>query len=512
MTRALAPTLAPRSGPLAALALAISVLSGAASAAETLPAFSEAGGPWVDERLPQAAPAGAMAEAWDNTLAGVYELALNNDPMLAMAEASYRVGLEQRKIARAALLPQANITYTESDAYSKSRGQFAIGTFIVENATNSGQDADGYTASLTQPLFDLNAWFTFRNGSELTKQAEATFKQAQQDLIVRVSQAYFTVLRAAANLSAAQAQEAALKAQLEQVQQRFDVGLVAITDVYDAQAAFDTAVADRLAFDAAKSVALEALSVLTGQNHAALWPLKDSFPVVDPTPEGVDAWLDFAHQYNVDLQVAELGKDAALAGARAAASAHLPRVSLAFQRSVNNSETDQYNLVDDRAVVVPRDTDQDSIALNVTMPLFAGGRLSAQRRQAYARFDAQAMNLEGTRRQVRQQTRAFYINVKRDVARTRARAQAIKSTQSALDAAQTGYEVGTRNVVDVLIAQRAVYSALRDHDNSIIDFVEDVIALKRQTGTLTPGDMLTLNQWLTAPDPALASTESTLGR
>ncbi|MBL6715591.1 MAG: TolC family protein, partial [Pseudomonadales bacterium] len=205
-----------------------------------------------------------MAEAWDNTLAGVYELALNNDPMLAMAEASYRVGLEQRKIARAALLPQANITYTESDAYSKSRGQFAIGTFIVENATNAGQDADGYTASLTQPLFDLNAWFTFRNGSELTKQAEATFKQAQQDLIVRVSQAYFTVLRAAANLSAAQAQEAALKAQLEQVQQRFDVGLVAITDVYDAQAAFDTAVADRLAFDAAKSVALEALSVLTG--------------------------------------------------------------------------------------------------------------------------------------------------------------------------------------------------------------------------------------------------------
>ncbi|MBL6715838.1 MAG: TolC family protein, partial [Pseudomonadales bacterium] len=202
----------------------------------------------------------------------------------------------------------------------------------------------------------------------------------------------------------------------------------------------------------------------------------------------------------------------ALAGARAAASAHLPRVSLAFQRSVNNSETDQYNLVDDSAVVVPRDTDQDSIALNVTMPLFAGGRLSAQRRQAYARFDAQAMNLEGTRRQVRQQTRAFYINVKRDVARTRARAQAIKSTQSALDAAQTGYEVGTRNVVDVLIAQRAVYSALRDHDNSIIDFVEDVIALKRQTGTLTPGDMLTLNQWLTAPDPALASTESTLGR
>ncbi|MED5444384.1 MAG: TolC family protein, partial [Pseudomonadota bacterium] len=178
----------------------------------------------------------------------------------------------------------------------------------------------------------------------------------------------------------------------------------------------------------------------------------------------------------------------------------------------NNAETDQFNVVDDSSVLVPRDTDQNSIALNVTMPLFAGGRISAQRREAYARFDAQAMNLETTRRQVRQQTRAFYINVKRDVARTRARAQAIKSTQAALDAAQTGYEVGTRNVVDVLIAQRAVYSAIRDHANSIIDFVQDVIALKRQTGTLTPGEMLTLNRWLTAPDPAFASTQSTLGR
>ncbi|MEC8022087.1 MAG: TolC family protein, partial [Pseudomonadota bacterium] len=215
-----------------AIAIAVLSLSTAATAAERGPAFSEAQGPWVDKQLPQSASNAAMTEAWENTLAGVYELALNNDPMLAMAEASYRVGLEQRKIARAALLPQANITYSDSESYSKSRGQFAIGTFIVENATNSGQDSDGYVASLTQPLFDLNAWFTFRSGSELTKQAEATFKQAQQDLIVRVSQAYFTVLRAAANLSAAQAQEAALKAQLEQVQQRFDVGLVAITDVY----------------------------------------------------------------------------------------------------------------------------------------------------------------------------------------------------------------------------------------------------------------------------------------
>ena len=462
---------------------------------------------------PKSAPNAAMTEAWENTLAGVYELALNNDPMLAMAEASYRVGLEQRKIARAALLPQANITYSDSDSYSKLEANSPSGPSSSKTLRTLGRIRMATSPPLTQPLFDLNAWFTFRSGSELTKQAEATFKQAQQDLIVRVSQAYFTVLRAAANLSAAQAQEAALKAQLEQVQQRFDVGLVAITDVYDAQAAFDTAVADRLAFDASKSVALEALSVLTGQTHADPLALEGQLPRGRPHAGrgGGLARLRPSVQRGPAGCGARQGRGPRR-GSRAAASAHLPRVSLALQRTVNNAETDQFNVVDDSSVLVPRDTDQNSIALNVTMPLFAGGRISAQRREAYARFDAQAMNLETTRRQVRQQTRAFYINVKRDVARTRARAQAIKSTQAALDAAQTGYEVGTRNVVDVLIAQRAVYSAIRDHANSIIDFVQDVIALKRQTGTLTPGEMLTLNRWLTAPDPALASTQSTLGR
>ena len=245
--------------------------------------------------------------------------------MLAMAEASYRVGLEQRKIARAASCPRP--TSPTRTAATKSRGQFAIGTFIVENATNSGQDSDGYVASLTQPLFDLNAWFTFRSGSELTKQAEATFKQAQQDLIVRVSQAYFTVLRAAANLSAAQAQEAALKAQLEQVQQRFDVGLVAITDVYDAQAAFDTAVADRLAFDASKSVALEALSVLTA-NHEPL-ALEGQLPRGRPAGRGEPG--STAHQYNGPAGCGARQGRGPRRG-RAAASAHLPRVSLALQQ------------------------------------------------------------------------------------------------------------------------------------------------------------------------------------
>ena len=488
----------------------IALVPPAVAATEEPPtsSFAMAGDTWEGSELPPVPAVPPEMEAqWENTLAGVYELALRNDPVLAAAEASYRAGLEERRIARAGLLPQVNGSYELADTEQESAGAFAIGALVVPNETEQTVDAENWSIALEQPLFDLGAWFTFRRGAELSEQAQATFSQAQQDLIVRTVDAYFGVLRAAANLSASRAQENALEAQLDQVQQRFEVGLVAITDVYDAQAAFDTAVANRIADEAGLDVALELLSVITGRSHAQLWRLADDFPVVDPTPDDVDPWLDFTREHNIDLAVSQLGRDAALQAARAAASAHLPRVALSLSHQENTSEVDQLDLISGEAAAFSRDQQQDVIALSVTVPVFSGLRVSAQRRQAYARYDNSVQTYEATLRNVTQRTRASYINVKRDVARTRARAQAIISTQSALEAAQTGYEVGTRNVVDVLIAQRAVFSAIRDHANSIIDFVQDVVALKRQAGILTPADILELNRWLEAPADPTASGE-----
>ncbi|MDZ7825258.1 MAG: TolC family outer membrane protein [Gammaproteobacteria bacterium] len=405
------------------------------------------------------------------------------------------------------LLPQVNASWSANDTEQESRGSFPIGgETVVGNNTDSEIESDEWALRLQQPLFDVPAWFSFRRGAELSEQARATFTQAQQDLMVRVVGAYFDVLRAGANLSASRAQEEALEAQLDQVKQRFEVGLVAITDVLDAEAAYDTAVADRVADAAALDVAREVLSTITGQQHARLWQLSDEFPVVNPRPDDADAWVDFALANNIDLTVSELGRDAALQTARAAASEHLPTVNLALSRSSSNSEIDQ-SIPGQPNTTPPfdRDQDVDAITLNLSMPVFSGGRISAQRRQAYARYDSTARNVEATRRQVTQSTRALFINVKRDVARTRARARAIESTRSALEAAQTGYEVGTRNVVDVLDAQRALFSAIRDHDNSIVDFVQDVVALKRQAGILTPGDLLELDRWLREPEPPTAS-------
>ncbi|MEE2892056.1 MAG: TolC family outer membrane protein [Pseudomonadota bacterium] len=490
--------------------LIASTLTSAAAFAEASDAstsdFASAGPAWVSPELPVGS-SGSTA-AWDNTLAGVYELALRNDPVLAAAEATFRAGSEERRIGLGGLLPQVNAEYSIVDVDQDSDGAFAAGAQVFPNQTESEVDQTDWALRLQQPLFNVSAWFNFRRGAELTEQATATFEQAQQDLIVRVVGTYFSVLRAGANLSASRAQEDALEAQLDQVRQRFEVGLVAMTDVFDAQAAYDTAVADRVADAAALDVALELLAVITGQEHAALWGLDEDFPVIDPTPGKVDDWLEFALQNNIDLDVARLGRDASLASARAAASAHLPTVALSLSRTASNADIDQLDLISNTASVFERNNDTDTIALSFSMPLYSGGVVSARRRQAYAQYDSSAQLVERTKRNVTQLTRAQYINVKRDVARTRARAQAIISTQSALEAAQTGYEVGTRNVVDVLIAQRAVFSAIRDHANSIIDFVQDVVSLKRQAGILTPADIVELNRWLREPEAVSASMQS----
>ncbi len=444
----------------------------------------------------------------DSTLAGVYELALENDLSLAQARAQYRAGMEERKLARAALLPQiqGGYGYTESDTESSS--VFVVGDLEIDNASQQDVETDTWTASLRQPLFDMPAWFRFKQGVGLSKQAEATFTVAQQQLILRAVRAYFEVLRAAANLKASRAQESALKAQLEQVQQRFEVGMVAITDVHEAQAGFDLAVAQRISDEGQLGIARELLSVLTGRPHGELWVLDEEFPVVNPDPSGSDDWVRFAQENNFDIKVAEHARDAAQRGARAAASEHLPSVDLSLSYTDSSSDIMREDLIAGTETDFPSDEERGVVALNLTVPIFTGGLTSASRRQAAARYDGQIANFQGTVRTVTQETRASHIQVLSDVARTNARAQAVTSTQSALEAAEVGYSVGTRNVVDVLRAQQEYFSAVRDYENSIIDYVIDLAGLKRLAGTLKPEDVYELNRWLVKPpDPTLTGTD-----
>lgn len=441
----------------------------------------------------------------DTTLAGIYELAIENDLTIAEARAQYRVGTEERKLARAGILPSVQAGYDYSESHSEQRGRFSVGSQTFGNDTDRDTDTHAWDVALVQPIFDMPAWFTFRQGAELSKQAEANFTVAQQQLVLRSIRAYFEVLRTATNLKASRAQESALKAQLEQVKQRFDVGMVAITDVHEAQAGYDLAVAQRITDEGNLGIARELLSVLTGRSHGELWVLEDEFPVVDPEPSGSGEWVQFALTNNHDIKAARHAREAARRGARAAASQHLPTLDLQLSYGESDSDIVQEDISTGTEVDFPNDQTGGAVLLNLTVPVFTGGFTSANRRQAAARLDTQVATFEGTVRTITQETRASHIQVLSDVARTRARAQAVTSTRSALEAAEVGYDVGTRNVVDVLNAQQEYFSAVRDYENSIIDYVVDLAQLKRLAGTLSPEDVYELNQWLEQPpDPTLS--------
>jgi len=500
---------------LAAPVLAEELAAPPMTAAEAAPALDPGPAPTSTLATPTSVPEPAASPAGgfpENTLAGIYELALENDLTLERARAELRAGQESRKLALAGLLPQVQAGAGYADASTETKTTFVAGTIAQPYEADTDTDTQTWDVSLRQPVFDLPAWFNFQRGVELSKQAESQFAVAQQGLMVRTVAAYTAVLRAAANLRASQAQEQALAAQLDQVRQRFEVGMVAITDVHEAKAAYDLAVAQRISDEGELGTRREQLTLLTGRPHGDLWELDERFPVADPDPATADAWVTFALQNNFDIQVALNARDAARNNSQAARAEHLPTVDLALTYLDSNTDVDQKIAGIGRRPEYPNDQERTAIALNLTMPIYTGGYISANRRQAEAFFDASRASYDDTVRTVTQETRALHIRVVADVATYTAREQAVTSTKSALEAAEVGYEVGTRNVVDVLNAQREYFSAVRDYENSIVDYVQDLFLLKRLTGTLSPADIYELNRWLVQPAPATLTGTAPAGQ
>lgn len=439
----------------------------------------------------------APLSASANSLLDIYELALENDAQLEADRAAYEAGRENRTLGRAGLLPQINArasaTTSETDTENNLNPEQS-GTFE--------QDTSGWEISLTQPLFDMSAWYEYKRGATLSDLAEVQFGADQQSLIVRVAEAYFNVLRAIDNLETAQAEEKALKQQLEQTSQRYDVGLTAITEVHEAQSVYDSAAAAALQAEGNLGIAYEALEVLTGQTHDRIAPLADDFPVVRPEPADRHEWVEFALQNNYQLRAARLNTRASEQSAKAAKSQHLPTLSGSASYSENESEGVEYF-----GEPFPNDTTREGHQFGITLnvPLFTGGATSGQRRQAHAQYLQSRAEMNRAQRNVVQSARSLHLSVEIGVSQVRAREQAIVSAESALEATQSGYEVGTRNLVEVLLAQRAVYQAQRDYYNALYDYVIDSFQLREVAGMLTPADVQRIDASLDATQPVRRS-------
>jgi len=445
-----------------------------------------------------------------DTLIDIYELALKNDPVLKAAEATFRAGLESEVQGRSALLPQvgAQAVYGESDLQQLSSRTIPLDGTNFRSITDYDvkEDREDYYLNVSQNIFNLPAWFNFKQGKELSKQAESQFAADQQELIVRTVESYILVLRAIDNLKSSRAEEAALQRQLEQTQQRFEVGLIAITDVHEARAAFDLAVVNRLTDEGNLGVAYETISVLTGQSHANLWLLSEDFPIQDPTPEPRETWVQMALDSNFNLKSAEYAAEAARQASQSQRSEHLPKITGSF--NVVNTATDGDNKDNARGQTFPTSTDVEgnSFTISLDVPLYAGGAISSQRRQSYERYIAARETHTSVMRNTIQLTRSLHLAVTTDVQRVSARRQAIVSAQSALDATTAGYEVGTRNVVDVLNAQQVLFRAIRDYANTRYDYLVRLVRLRQQSGMLSPEDVQVLNKWLIAPAAPTASS------
>lgn len=446
-----------------------------------------------------------------DTLVDIYELALENDALLKSRVAQYNADIELEKLALAPLLPQARAGYTVTDSETETTSPNLFvdeggGLNTIDVTSVRDTETDGYDVSLSQTLFDLSAWFSWRAGKETTQQARATLSAAQQDLIVRVVQSYFGVLRAQDNLRASQAQERAFERQLEQTRQRFEVGLIAITDVYEAEAARDLAQVTRIVDENNVAVAKENLSVLTGQTPGSLYVLGESFNPRPPEPADRSEWVDFALENNNQLAAARFAEEAARQNATAFKMGHAPKVTASYR--YQDTETTG-TIVQDRnsPFLFDPDSEQNNETwqIRLDVPLFAGGAISANRRRAAEQFNTARENRINLTRTTVTQARSLHMTVMSDVSRVMARKQSIVSSQSALDATQAGYEVGTRNIVDVLNAQNKLFGAQRDYANSRYDFVINSLRLKEVAGTLSPEDIARLEGFLLAPPAPTAS-------
>lgn len=425
--------------------------------------------------------AAATQAAHAENLLDVYNLALNSDPQFLRVAATKRATLEQRPEAIAQLLPQINFTANYNRNYQDISSAFLFGS-----SGNLAFDTRGYSLNLTQPVFHDDLLIKLREADSNIKQADAELSAAQQDLMIRVAQAYFNVLSAIDNLNFAQAEERSLKRQLDQAQQRFDVGLTAITDVQEAKAGYDSAVAQEIAAENQVDNAREALRAIAGQYLTGLAPLSGNVPLVRPNPDQIDDWTDKAMQQNLNVIAAQYGVETARSAVKAQWAGHLPTLDIVASQGYQNTGG-RFGSTLQHATAV---------GLELDVPLFSGGYVSAKTREAHQLLDEQLQSLELARRNAHEQTREAYLGVISGISQVKALKQALVSSETALKATEAGFEVGTRTAVDVVTAERGTSQAKRDYAQAKYTYILNTLKLKQAAGTLSEQDLAQVNTWL----------------
>jgi len=437
-----------------------------------------------------------------------YTKALGYDSGIAAAKANYNASEDAVDISRSPLLPLLVGTGEARHVDRDTRG----------DALDTSYKSYSAGLSLTQPLFNAADWFSYEASKLQTKSAEAQFNLAQQQLILDVATAYFNVLRAEDALAVAVASEKAIGRQYEQAQERYNVGLIAITAVYEARATFDDSKSARIAAESQVDLARERLARLTGEYIEDLDNLEQDFPLTRPVPNTPTAWEKAALTQNWSVFAAEADLLASEKQVDVAKAGHYPTLDLFATYGVADTEGLDASGAYAAAAAAGAGAGgagaaglsggdytvtEGVIGLRLNVPIYSGGGVQASVRRQRSLTTVAEENLKTVRRDVQVNARSLFLSVNTNVDSVNSLEQTIVSRSSALDATEAGYDVGTRNIVEVLDSQRAYYVSLRDYANARYDYVLNSLNLKQAAGTLGPEDLAELNRWLSPTAPGI---------
>ncbi|MCF6691103.1 outer membrane channel protein TolC [Raoultella terrigena] len=436
---------------------------------------------------------GFSAISQAENLMQVYQQARISNPDLRKSAADRDAAFEKINEARSPLLPQLGLgaDYTYTNGYRDTNGQNS-------NVTSG-------SLQLTQTLFDMSKWRALTLQEKAAGIQDVTYQTDQQTLILNTATAYFNVLSAIDTLSYTEAQKQAIYRQLDQTTQRFNVGLVAITDVQNARSQYDSVLANEVTARNNLDNAVESLRQVTGNYYPQLSSLNvDGFKT--NKPETVNALLKEAENRNLSLLQARLNQDLAREQIRQAQDGHLPTLDLNASTGVSNSRYSGSN-----SSTPDTDAGQNKIGLSFSLPLYQGGMVNSQVKQAQYNFVGASEQLESSHRTVVQTVRSSFNNINASISSINAYKQAVVSAQSSLDAMEAGYSVGTRTIVDVLDATTTLYNAKQQLSSARYNYLINQLNIKSALGTLNEQDLVALNNTLgkpvaTSPDSVAPET------
>ena len=430
-------------------------------------------------------PAAAAAQEAALDLPAVYRQALASDPQWAAAQSSNQAAQEKLVQGRALTLPSASLSANANHSQSDIRYDARSGGFGGGGGISSGGyekfESYGYSVNVSHPLYRKQNRIQYEQSKTQVVQAAEQLDAAQQDLILRVTQAYFDVLLAQYRIDLIAAQKSAIARQLEQAQANFEVGTATITDVHEAQARHDLTLAQEVGalndLDAKKRV----LQAITGQYYERLAGAGDKLQVALPEPHEMEKWVEIAERSNRALKIQQQTLELADQEIERTRAGHLPTLDVvgSYSDTRSNGSINGFG----------SDLKNFTLGLQFELPLYQGGAITSREREAVANRQRALDELENARRQAALQARQAYLSVSSSAAQVKAYEQALASTQSQLDSTTLGYEVGVRTSVDVLNAQQQLYSARYDLQQARYAYLVSSIRLKAATGMLQPADL-----------------------